>query len=137
MNLRSDDLLKAPDGPSKLIDATLPGRRLAAVAGGDSRNLPERVDDARGFRWRRPDRPQPPETAWENLSAVLSARSLTVPSTLLDSRHAAMDGAAGGVYVIVAADGGLFPARAGRAESIRAKATAYRRPGAAPKTCSA
>ena len=39
LNLRSDDLLKAPDGPSKLTGTTLPGRRPAA-AGGDSRDLP-------------------------------------------------------------------------------------------------
>ena len=39
LTLRSDDLLKAPDGPSKLTSTTLPGRRPAA-AGGDSRDLP-------------------------------------------------------------------------------------------------
>ena len=37
--LRSDDLPKAFGGPSKLTNATLPGRRPAA-AGGDSRDLP-------------------------------------------------------------------------------------------------
>ena len=59
LNLRSDDLLKAPDGPSKLTSTTLPGRRPAA-AGGDSRDLPGHGGGLRAVA--RPAAPRPSAT---------------------------------------------------------------------------
>jgi len=59
LKLRSDDLFKALDGPSKLTRITLPGRRSAA-AGGASRDLPEHGGAPRAAG--RPAAPRPSAT---------------------------------------------------------------------------